>query len=113
MQQPARFALGAFWHPALSEYDPLLAEAARATGMTCKNTPPGGRATKSPLPPVLCERCRLKRRDAKQPSGFSFSCPPEQQRSMRIQNRAFKCRQAIRKRHERHRSKWSGEDPRR
>lgn len=27
--------------------------------------PPSGPVTESPLPPVLCERCRLKRRNAK------------------------------------------------
>ena len=67
---------------------------------------------------VLCERCRLKRRDAKKqttlkPSELSSTCPPQQQRTMKIQTRAFKCRQAILKRHERYRSKWGGEDPRR
>jgi hypothetical protein len=45
VKQPGQFALGEFWHPALSEYDPLLAEAARATGMTWKKSPPSGPVT--------------------------------------------------------------------
>jgi hypothetical protein len=40
VKQPGQFALGEFWHPALSEYDPLLAEAAQATGMFWKKALP-------------------------------------------------------------------------
>ena len=47
------------------------------------------------------------------PSELSSSCQPQPRRSLRIQTRAFKCRQAIRKRHERFRSKSGGEAPRR
>lgn len=39
MKQPGQFALGESWHPAILEYDPLLAEAVRATGMTRKKDP--------------------------------------------------------------------------
>ena len=39
MKQPGQFALGESWHPAILEYDPLLAEAVRATGTTRKKDP--------------------------------------------------------------------------
>jgi hypothetical protein len=45
VKQPGQFALSEFLHPALSEYDPPLAEAARATGMTWKKPPPSGPVT--------------------------------------------------------------------
>ena len=66
----------------------------------------------------LCERCQLKRRDAKNRDGSDalgvvIHLPIAKQRSMRIQTRAVKCRQAILRSHERHRSKSGEEDPRR
>ena len=72
MQQPGQFALGEFRHPALREHLPLLAEAVRAAGMAWKKDPslwPCYRITfaNNQQHSVLCERCRLKRRDAKKP----------------------------------------------
>ena len=124
VQQPAQFAFGEFRHPALREYHPCLVEAVRTAGMTWKKDPSERPCyVNHPLPTmkqpwVLCERCRLKRRDAKQRDdseslGVVIHRPPQQQRSMRSQTLTFKCRQAILKRPERYRSKWSGEDARR
>jgi len=72
VQQPAQFALGEFRRPAPWEYHPLLAEAVRATGMTWKKDSsrlPCYRITfaNNQQRSGLCERCRLKRRDAKKP----------------------------------------------
>jgi hypothetical protein len=70
VQQPGQFALGEFRHLALREYDPFLAEAVQPAGMTWKKDPsqwPCYRITfaNNQQRSVLCERCRLKRRDAK------------------------------------------------
>jgi hypothetical protein len=69
------------------------------------------------LPNHLCQH-RLKRRDAKQRDDTEtlkvVIHPPNATASIHEnQIRAFQCRQAIRKLHERYRSKWGGEDPRR
>ena len=123
VRQPGQFALGEFRHPALREYHPLSAEAVRAAGMTWKKDPPSGPVTESPLPTTNDVRCcangagssgaKPKSEATLKPSELSSTCPPQQQRSMRIQTRAFKCRQAIRKGSERYRSQWGGEDARR
>ena len=69
--QPGQFAFGEFRHPALGEYHPLLTATPRIAGMTWKKDPsqwPCYRITFTNHQQrwVLCERCRLKRRDAKQ-----------------------------------------------
>lgn len=71
VQQPGQFALGEFRHLALKEYHPLLAEALRAARMIWEKDPsqwPFYRITfaNNQQRSVLCDRCRLKRRDAKQ-----------------------------------------------
>jgi len=71
VKQSGQFAIGEFRHPALREYHPLLAEAVWAAGMTWKKDPsqwPCYRITfaNNQQRSVLCERCRLKRLDAKQ-----------------------------------------------
>lgn len=70
MQQPGQFALGEFRHPALREYHSLLTEAVHADGMTRKKDPSqwpccGITFANNQQRWVLCERCRIKRRDAK------------------------------------------------
>jgi hypothetical protein len=71
VQPPGQFALGEFRHPALKEYHPCLAYAVRAAGMAWKKDPsqwPCYRITfgNNQQRWVLCDRCRLKRRDDKQ-----------------------------------------------
>ena len=70
MQQPGQFAPGEFRHPAFREYHPLLMEAVRAAGMTWKKDPSQWPCYKITFANnqqrwVVCERCRLKRRDTK------------------------------------------------
>ena len=71
VKQPGQFARERFRHPALKEYHPLLAEAVRAARMIWEKDPsqwPFYRITfaNNQQRSVLCDRCRLKRRDAKQ-----------------------------------------------
>ena len=71
VKQPGQFAIGEFRHLALREYHPLSAEAVRAAGMTWKKDPSQWSSYRIAFASnqqgsVLCERCRLKRHDAKQ-----------------------------------------------
>ena len=71
VQQLGQFALGEFRHPVFRECHSFLAEALLAAGMTRKKHPsrwPCYRITfaNNQQRRVRCERCRLKRRDAKQ-----------------------------------------------
>ena len=69
MKQPGQFARERFRHPALKEYHPLLVGAVRAARIWKKDPSewPIYRITfaNNQQRSVLCERCRLKRRDAK------------------------------------------------
>ena len=77
--------------------------------------PPRGPVTEKPLPTTNNIRCCAngagssgatpKSQTTLNLSELSSSCQPQQQRSMRFQTPAFKCRQAIPKRRGRYRSK--------